>query len=275
MAPLQPYFSIIIVSYNSGHIIRNALASIGSGHQIIVVDNASIDNSTEIAAEFGAEVIKLEQNLGFGTACNRGAARSNSDVLLFLNPDAELKSNSLDKLRSTIEGLPDYAAFGLNIKTDGRSLFRQNTRLLIKKKLRRSPPPTGDCDTNMLSGAALAIKKPVFDAVGGFDENIFLYFEDDDLCARLVKAGHKLRYLFDNSVEHSEGTSTLPSPELLHFKTYHFTKAMLYTMRKHNQPVWRQFRIAKEYFRCFVSAKGSRKNIIAGARLAALSEKEL
>ncbi|MGL4404932.1 MAG: glycosyltransferase family 2 protein [Notoacmeibacter sp.] len=269
----QPHFSIVLVTFNSAHVIAEAIKSIAPDNQIIVVDNGSQDQSLQISKALGAETISVGRNIGFGSACNLGAKRATAEVLLFLNPDARLDSKALIKLQKAMQSLPEYAAFGLNIITDGRSFFRTSTRLLKSRWLVRTSQPNADCDTEMLSGAAFAIRKSVFDELGGFDEKIFLYFEDDDFCARLVKAGFRLRFLIGAKVEHAEGTSTIASPQLTHFKTYHFTKAMLYTMQKHRRPVWRNLRIIKEYFRLRFAQPNSRKHIVARARLDALLEK--
>ncbi|MBX3573739.1 MAG: glycosyltransferase [Mesorhizobium sp.] len=94
----QVVFSVVLVAYNSADVIRDAIESVPAPHEVIVVDNASTDASREIAAAAGARVLALAENLGFGTACNRGAALARNDTLLFLNPDARLMPGALDAL---------------------------------------------------------------------------------------------------------------------------------------------------------------------------------
>ena len=86
---------IVIVSYNSAAVLGACLNSIPSGHEVIVVDNASHDASENIAAAAGAKVVRNELNIGFGAACNIGARLLSSSHVLFLNPDAILEEGAL------------------------------------------------------------------------------------------------------------------------------------------------------------------------------------
>lgn len=266
-------FSIVLVSYNSAGVIGEAIGSIPPGHEVIVVDNASADASVEVARTAGATVVELDENLGFGTACNRGAAVATNEKLLFLNPDAEVMPGSLDVLEAAFDRYPDAGAFNPRLlDADGSQFFRKRTKLARRPYLRRPPLPQADRRVVMLSGAALAVRKSVFDAIGGFDENIFLFYEDDDLSLRIMKAGHELYYIHDACVRHRPGSSSPPSDELTFFKEYHAMRAMRYACAKHKRPFWRWTRIAQEYWRSRASETGTPRQIRAAARLKALRE---
>ena len=90
--------SIVTVSFNSGLVLGRLLASLPKNSEIIVVDNASTDDSREIAGRYGAHCIHLEHNLGFGTACNVGARAASRQFLLLINPDAEADSGMIAAL---------------------------------------------------------------------------------------------------------------------------------------------------------------------------------
>ncbi len=225
-------FSVVLVTYNSADVIRDAIESVPAPHEVIVVDNASTDASREIAAAAGARVLALAENLGFGTACNRGAALARNDALLFLNPDARLMPGALDALAVGMALYPASAAFNPRVlKSNGQQFYRARNRL-IGNRIRLDGPPQADTLIPMAVGAALAFRKPVFDALSGFDENIFLYFEDVDLSARTIRAGHGIHHIHDAVAVHSEGASTPTSPRIVDFKAYHFMKANLYVCRK-------------------------------------------
>jgi GT2 family glycosyltransferase len=85
----------------------------------------------------------------------------------------------------------------------------------------------------MVSGAALLVRRLPFVELGGFDENIFMYCEDDDLAVRFRQAGLKLGYVGDAIVEHIGGSSSDPTPQLQEFKSYHLMKSTLYATAKH------------------------------------------
>lgn len=254
-------FSIVLVSYNSGHVIGDAIRSVPPGNQVIVVDNASTDDSIAVAQGLGAEVIALDRNFGFGTACNRGAAVARHEKLLFLNPDAVLTPDALGHLAAGFDAYPDSIAFNPRLLyPDGTQMFRRGTILLPGADV--LPPgevPTADMPVTMLEGSALLVRKSEFDKLGGFDENIFLYYEDDDLSARIVKSGHTMHRLHDAIVYHQPTTSTRPSPEILEFRSYQYTRARIYVCRKHGIPMPINLRIlAAAYQWLGASLKGKK-----------------
>ncbi|MCB1475797.1 MAG: glycosyltransferase family 2 protein [Rhodobiaceae bacterium] len=233
-------FSIILVSYNSAGVLPEALASIPAGNEIIVVDNASTDDSVQIAEAANARILRLERNLGFGTACNRGAAIASHDAILFLNPDARLEPGALEALSRAMDAYPHADAFNpFIVDAAGQQYFRDRNRLIDNRRWFRGAPDA-DRKIPMAVGAAALFRKPAFDALGGFDEDIFLYFEDVDLSARLIATGHDIMHVHDARVVHLIAQSTPRSDAVAAFKNYHFAKAKLHVMRKHGKPVFRR-----------------------------------
>jgi N-acetylglucosaminyl-diphospho-decaprenol L-rhamnosyltransferase len=229
-------FSVIIVTYNSADVIADSLKSIPFGNEVIVVDNASSDNSAVIASDLDATVIRLEKNIGFGAACNVGAKKARHEHLLFLNPDATLGEGCLEQLSKAFVRYPEVCAFNPKIlHADGRQYFRKNNKLGYGELDNRGIP-SEDSDITVISGAALAFRKTVFELLNGFDEKIFLYFEDDDLCLRVLASGHKVKYIHHAAVTHLLGKSTAYSARLDFFKEYHFMKSYRYVCRKHGIP---------------------------------------
>jgi len=215
-------FSIILVTYNSADVIAGAIQSIPPGHEIIVVDNASADRSIDLAEDLGAIVIRNAENLGFGTACNRGAAKARGDMLLFLNPDARLQPNALEALAAAMEHYPQAAAFNPRIVGPKGGVYRRGYNSLLGVKHWPDSQASGDRSVPMGHGAALCFRKSVFNALGGFDENIFLFFEDDDLSARVIRAGHEIYHVDDAICMHLAGRSMPRSEASIAFREYHF-----------------------------------------------------
>ncbi|MBN9249862.1 MAG: glycosyltransferase family 2 protein, partial [Mesorhizobium sp.] len=173
-------FSIVLVTYNSSEVVADALRSIPPGHQVIVVDNASTDNSVEVCRSLGATVLEMRSNLGFGTACNRGADVATAESILFLNPDARLQAGALSAMQQAMLQYPDSAAFNPRVlNEDGSQFLRRRTILLPRPYWVRPPAPSGDEEIITATGAALIVRTSVFKEINGFDENIFLYYEDD------------------------------------------------------------------------------------------------
>jgi len=269
-------FSVVLVSYNSAHVLGDAIRSVPAGNQVIVADNASKDDSAALARSLGAEVIESGQNLGFGTACNRGAAIARHERLLFLNPDAVLAPDALEHLARAFDAYPESVAFNPRVlDPDGSQFFRRRTILLPRPYwFRPKGLPTSDQRIIMASGAALLVRKSEFDKLGGFDENIFLYYEDDDLSARIVKSGRSMHYVHDAVVHHQQAKSSAPTPDLSAFRDYQAMKSRIYASRKHGVRVMRRWRITEERTRAFLaSLKGdAAKSARARARLQALRE---
>ncbi|MEM6578914.1 MAG: glycosyltransferase family 2 protein, partial [Pseudomonadota bacterium] len=88
----------------------------------------------------------------------------------------------------------------------------------------------------VLNGAAFFVRKAAFDSVGGFDERIFLYHEDDDLSLRLAQGVGDLMFVRTAEVTHQAGHSTVRSPETAALKAYHMGRSRVYATRKHEQP---------------------------------------
>lgn len=266
-------FSVILVTFNSSAVVASALGSIPAGNEVIVVDNASDDDSVEISVAHGARVVRMDANLGFGTACNRGAAIATHNQLLFLNPDARLEPGALEGLGEAFVRYPDAAGFNPRlIEADGSQVFATRTILLPRPYLVRPGLPTSDRPVIKLTGAALAIRKGAYDAVGGFDENMFLYYEDDELSARLIKAGYRLYYIHDAVVRHWHGRSSSETADMFAFRAYHAMRAKRYAMRKHGRPFFRWVRVVQEWAKTVLNSADTRRGALARARFKALLE---
>jgi len=173
-------------------------------------------------------------------ACNIGAAVGDSTYLLFLNPDAQLGTGALDQLRAALRDHPQASAASPRVLDGrGRPAFRRRSRLLPKSAHWSGPAPTVDTEMPLLNGAAMFVPRAYFDGIGGFDEAIFLYHEDDDLSVRLTRRYGPIRHVHSATVTHSEGNSTPRTPATAAFKARHMTQSAIYTMRKHDRPMAR------------------------------------
>ncbi len=216
---MLPTLDIVIVNWNAGALLGDCVASIPTAliqgvalNRLIVVDNASRDGSVDRLPDRGLPltVLRNTENRGFAAACNQGAAGSQADHLLFLNPDTRLGPDSLAPTLRFLED-PDNARIGvLGIRLVGedgavqRSCARQPTptRLIaqsigLDQALPSLFPPHfmtewDHADTravDQVMGAFLMIRRPLFERIGGFDERYFVYYDDVDLCLSARRAG--------------------------------------------------------------------------------------
>jgi N-acetylglucosaminyl-diphospho-decaprenol L-rhamnosyltransferase len=233
--PAHPRITVVTVCYNSMAVLPAMLASVPAGTPVVLVDNSpnADPELPDLAATRGATLIRNDRNLGFGTACNIGAARAATEFLLFLNPDVTLSGSTLEHLTQALDRFPAASAANPRIAhADGSPFFRRRSLLIPRSEWlpRGWPPETREVPT--LSGAALIVRKSAFDAVGGFDPDIFLYHEDDDLSVRLRATG-LLLFVREALVTHLGGSSTTRSAETAAFKAFHMGQSRVHVARKH------------------------------------------
>ena len=206
--------SVIIANHNGEKYLENCLGSLGRPGprlEVILVDNASSDDSLDlVASRFpGVRVLPQPSNLGFAAANNLAAEAAQGDALLLLNADAWLEPGALDLLADRLE--KDHAA-GLVAPhlryADGRRQFSWSPargvlgevlqRLRNGFEARAWVHGTLARGLGRLAGrswytaACVLIRSRAFQQVGGFDTSFFMYFEDVDLCVRLEEAGWRL-----------------------------------------------------------------------------------
>lgn len=229
--------SVIIVNYNVKEFLQNLLhsiekASANLSKEIIVVDNASDDGSVEVIREKFPYVNLIENkiNVGFGKANNQGLAIAKGNYILFINPDCIVSEDTLDKMISFFGGHSDCALAGCKIlnsdgtlqlacrrsfpgpwtsftKVTGLSNLFPKSRIFARYNLTYLDE-NKTYEVDAVSGSFMMMRKTVYDNVGGFDEQFFMYGEDLDLCYRIQKAGHKVFYVHSTQVIHYKGEST-------------------------------------------------------------------
>ena len=200
-----PSASAIVVSYNSCRGVLECLRSLGNQtclHEVIVVDNASHDSTVDVVrSEFpDAKVLALDKNLGFGAAANAGAAIATAEVLLVLNPDVRLEHGAVGTLVDHVARTGDVVAPLTYVGDLGEVSWGVGMDWL------GMPLPLHTPGTiSYLQGNALAIDAALFKAIGGFDERLFLFVEDVELCWRARLAGRRLTIVREALAYHSGG----------------------------------------------------------------------
>lgn len=222
--------SIVIVNYNGLAHTRNALESIlrhSPSSETIVVDNCSSDGSVDaLRNEFPTTVIhSAPRNGGFAFGCNRGAELARGEYLFFMNNDALLKEDTPAILSNMMEKNSTWGACGPGlVNSDGSfqlslgldpSLFSEwivrrwqrlsrtgaeELRSFIDRKFADKP-------VDWITGAALMVRRAVFEKIGGFDESFFMYFEDADVCRRIRNLGMEVMYVPRTTLTHVLGRS--------------------------------------------------------------------
>ncbi len=247
--------SCIIVSWNAARQLADCLHSLpagaqGSSYEIIVIDNASTDGSADmVAREFQVRLIRNSENVGFARANNQGIRASTGRYVLLLNSDTIVPPGALPALVQFMDDHPDAGACGPRLaRADGSTqlfafggdptvrylLARSWNRLLFHRALH-------DWETqkvqtvDWVSGAALLTRRDALERIGGFDEKFFMYFEDNDLCLRLRRAGWKIFYNPTVTITHFGGASVSQNPA----RTRWYDASLRYFYSKHYLPLAR------------------------------------
>ena len=239
MATGKDQVTVITVSFNSEAVLPSMLSSVPAGMPVVIVDNASKDPASlrQIAEQHAARLVELEQNLGFGVACNAGAALATTDYLLFLNPDAVLRPGATEAFLDAARRHPEASAFNPRITHEDGSLhFKRRSNLLPRSEWLPRKGLEQEGVLPVLVGSAIFISKQKFDEVGGFDPNIFLYYEDDDLSLRLRRTVGPLFYVPQAEVMHAGGVSSARSVEVATLKGRHLGRSRVYASVKHGVP---------------------------------------
>lgn len=231
----------IVVSHDSAQALPDCLAALAAEHvPAIVVDNASRDESAAVAQASGAEILRNARNEGYGRANNRGvAAATRAERVLILNPDLILRPGAADALLAAARAYPDAGLLAPRlVEPDGRVFYQPRSLLapyLTNPRARRALPE-GDACAPFLSGACLMIRRDLFLGLGGFDPNIFLFYEDDDLCRRVADAGHALVHVHGAQALHGRGRSSAPEPGRVFRTRWHQAWSRAYVSRKYGLP---------------------------------------
>jgi N-acetylglucosaminyl-diphospho-decaprenol L-rhamnosyltransferase len=235
--PVPPTVAAVLVTYESAADLPGCLESLAKaaqpdGVEVVVVDNASHDESAELARALGVKVVENPTNEGYARAVNAGAAATGGRWLLVLNPDTRLTPDSLSRLLATGEADPGIGCLGPELHNPDGTEYPTGRRFpsLVVGGLHAFLGPiwpgnpatrhyhmaeadrSAPLRVDWVSGACMLLRREAFDAVGGFDGGYFMYFEDMDICLRLARTGW--RVVFDPGAEvvHVGGNSTRKAP---------------------------------------------------------------
>ncbi|MFA7286616.1 MAG: glycosyltransferase family 2 protein [Patescibacteria group bacterium] len=223
---------IVIVSWNVQAALKECLQSIkkySSEIAVVVVDNASTDGTVEmLKCDFpDVHCIFNTSNVGFARACNQGAKRGVGELILFLNPDAILCSGSIEALESFFAEQPYVGIVGPKIINDDGTIqpsvrrfpalpaylweLLKLERVLPSSFVRRNQYSAFRYDTlravDQVMGAALAIRRALFEKMNGFDERFFIWFEEVDLCYRAKALGWLIFFVPQALIIHQRAAS--------------------------------------------------------------------
>jgi len=211
--------SIIIPNYNGQKYLGECIDSLyridfpREQYEIIIVDNASSDNSIEFISSTYPDIvlIKAEENLGFASGCNLGIKNSSGEYIVLLNNDTVVAPNWLKELVAVADSDKDVAIAGSKLLFKLKPNEIQNAMSFLTTRgdggdMGSHQPDEGQYDTTRevmaVCGASMLIKRTLVEDIGAFDEDFFAYYEDMDLCYRTRLYGKKIVFAAKSIVYH-------------------------------------------------------------------------
>ena len=238
--------SIVIVSYNTSKILDECVLSIKNqttcSYEIIVVDNASNDDSCQMLRKKHPDVTLIEnnRNVGFARANNQGFAIAKGKYFFMLNSDTIILDRAVDRLFDFMEQNGEVGICGprnegldgtLQYSCDHFPSFWNNlcsyTNLsnkfpkvqMFRRNLMRYWDYVGQRDVDKIMGCALMVRADLYTRLGGLDNSYFMYFEETDLCYRAKKTGLRTVYVPSARIVHYGGASSIAQKEFQVVKT--------------------------------------------------------
>jgi len=280
----KPMLSVVVASWNTGGLTLACLRSVFAGPhgypiEVVVVDNGSTDGSADLVAEEFPEVklVRNDYNRGYATANNQGANLATGRFLCLLNSDTEVPPHTLDALVDFLLEHGDYGAVSPKLTNPDGSVQHACMRFpglltaLCYDTFLGSFWPGSNAqrrytmadfdhlrsrDVDQPPGAVFMMSRQEFLDLGGLDEDLFLFFNDVDLCRRLWARGRRIRYLAEVSVMHHGGASTRGFDQFV--VTWHKNRLAYY--RKHYGP------LVMPYLRTIVRMRALQEWFVLGRR---------
>lgn len=226
--------TVIINTFNSEDQIYSCLDSINRSVSVIIIENSANNNfKRKIESQYSNVYCELaNKNLGYGKGNNLGLSMVKTRFALILNPDAQLKNDTLDNFLITAENMRDFAIIGPGI---------QEAKDTLEKKYNQKDI----IETDNLKGFAMFLNLQQFKEIGFFDENFFIYFEEIDLCRRLRSKNKKIYLDHKILIDHIGGSSHNQeiNNEMELSRNWHWMWSSFYYHKKHQGFIYAFFKM--------------------------------
>ena len=220
--------TFIIVSFKSEKIIDDCLKSLPKNSKIIVIENSNNYNlKKSLELKYDNIEVLISENNGMGASNNLGILKSETKFAYVLNPDVKFKKDTFENLIAAAIKITDFAILtpiNSDIKFPNFKILKQNKNI-----------NDSIISVDSIDGFSMLINKEKFINQKFFDENIFLYLENDDLCKRVKKSGQKIFVIKNSIIDHkgSSSSSIKNDPEFEYLRNWHWMWSKYYYNKKH------------------------------------------
>ena len=215
--------TFVIVTYQSENIVKNCLDSLPKDSKKIIVENSNnINLKNDLELKYDNIEVILNENLGMGASNNIGIKKSNTDYVYILNPDVLFKKDTFLILEEEVKKIEDFSII---------SPTHYNKNFPNYKNPKKVDENIIEVDS--VDGYSMLIKKKNFNN-DFFDENFFLYLENDDLCLRSKKRNEKIYVIKNSYIEHLGASSSFhKEKEFDYLRNWHWMWSKFYFNKKH------------------------------------------
>ncbi len=239
--------SVVILNYNVRYFLEQCILSVqkaieGIDAEIIVIDNDSKDDSCQMVKTNFPDVVLIEnkENVGFSKANNQAVAIAKGEYICILNPDTAVSEDTFKQTIAYSESIKNIGALGVYLQDGTGNFLPESKRNLptpkvsllkftgfTQKYYANQVLESQQGEVEVLVGAFMLLKKRIYDEVGGFDEDYFMYGEDIDLSYKITQAGYKNHYMGSTTVLHYKGEST--KKDELYFERFYGAMQIFYS----------------------------------------------
>ena len=238
--------TFIIVTYKSEKIVHSCIDSLPENSNKIVIENSqNLQLKKDLEVTYKNLKVIINENLGFGASNNLGIKECNTQFAYILNPDVTFKKDTFDNLCKSCLDISDFSIVS-PIHSD-----KNYPNYKIKKKYNFISDNIIEVDD--LDGFSMLVNKNNFDESDYFDENFFLYLENNDLCLRVKKNNQKIYVIKNSIIEHRGGASSDPDfSQIENLKNWHWMWSKFYYHHKHDSYFCAFMKIFKNLISAFI-----------------------
>lgn len=238
--------TFIIVTYKSEKIVHSCLDSLPENSNKIVIENSqNLQLKKDLESTYKNLKVIINENSGFGASNNLGIKECNTQFAYILNPDVIFKKDTFDNLCKSCLDISDFSIVS-PIHSD-----KNYPNYKIKKKYNFISDNIIEVDD--LDGFSMLVNKNNFDESDYFDENFFLYLENNDLCLRVKKNNQKIYVIKNSIIEHRGGASSDPDfSQIEYLKNWHWMWSKFYYHHKHDSYLYAFMKIFKNFISAFI-----------------------
>ena len=215
--------TFIVVTYKSHYVIHNCLKSLPKECKKIIIENSNNSNlQKELNAKYDNIEVVLSENIGMGRANNLGLKKTKTQFAYILNPDTKLKNDTIDIILKEVKGIKDFTLLSPINSDSNYPNYKKKSNNNIGQNI---------ISVEVIDGFSMLLNLKKFPDKVFFDENFFLYLENDDLCKQIINKKEKIYILKNSIIEHMGSNSSDINIE--YFRHWHWMWSKFYFNKKH------------------------------------------